>query len=234
VRRAALAAALLTACASALKVDAAADARRADEDAVAMHAADLDGTAYAGKWVVVQDGDIAASSATPAEALRGAPSPPHAPAHRFLFRPQDRGPRDFRMAYVAEGGVVAGRRFLADLGVETVGAGSETSLRQRGGTRAALLDDGRRFTFDVAPPDGSAHRTVSAVLDPDFDGTLLLPRAVALEMGLELFEVPGTADVQVALGRPFRAHRAVVAVRLPALDASGLAEALFETAPLRK
>jgi hypothetical protein len=138
------------------------------------------------------------------------------------------------MAFLAEGGIVAGRRFLDELGMEAVGAGAETSLRRRGDTRTAPLGDGRRLVLDVAAPGGAARRTLSAVYDPDFDGTLLLTRALALDLGLVRFETPGTADVQVALARPFRAHRAVVEVRVAALDAHGLAEALFETAPLRK
>jgi hypothetical protein len=229
-----LAAALLAACSSTPKGDPAGDARRADEDAVAVRATDLDGPGYAGRWVIVQDGDVAAAGATLADALHAVPPGRAAPAHRFVFRPQDRGPREYRMVYLAEGGIVAGRKFLADLGLETVGAGAETSLRRRGGTRTALLEDGRRLTLEVAAPDGSARRTVTAVCDPDFDGTLVLPRAVATELGLECFEVPGTADVQVALARPFLAHRALADVRLPALDAGGPAEVLFETAPLRK
>jgi hypothetical protein len=66
-------------------------------------------------------------------------------------------------------------------------------------------------------------------VDPDFDGGLLVPREVAAEFGLERFEVPGLADVQVAMGRPFRAHRATVLARIAELAASGPAEALFET-----
>lgn len=234
MRRALLAAALLAACTSTLKGDATGDARRADEDAVAIGAGDIDGPKYAGRWIVVQDGEIAASAATPADAVHAAPASTAAPAHRFVFRPQDRGPREYRMAYLAEGGVIAGRRFLADLGLETVGLGAEMSLRSVGTNRTAPLDDGRRLTLYVAAPDGSAHGTVTAVYDADFDGSLVLPRTVALELGLQRFEVPGTADVQVALARPFRAHRAVVDVRIASLDVHGFSEALFETAPIRK
>jgi hypothetical protein len=233
VRRALLAAALLAACRSAPAGDPAADARRADESAVVQFASEIDGPDHAGWWVVVQDGAVAAAGVTPDEAVRAVPEDRAAPAHRFVFRPTDRGPREYRMAYLAEGGIVAGRRFLADLGLETVGLGPDTSLRRAGGNRAAPLAGGRRFTFEIAAPGVSAHRTLTAVLDPDFDGALVLPRPVARELGLERFEVPGTADVQVALARPFRAHRATAHVRIAELDTGGLAEVLFETAPLK-
>jgi hypothetical protein len=240
VRRAALAAALLAACASSPAPDLAGDARRVDDDAVAALAAEIDDPKFAGRWIVVQDGEIAGSGSTPVDAVHAAhavqesgPERP-APVHRYVFRPPDRGPREYRMAYLAEGGIVAGRGFLQQLGLETVGLGAQTSLRRKGDTRTAPLSGGRTFTIDVAAPGGASATTLSAVLDPDFDGTLVLPRAVALGLALQLFEIPGTADVQVALARPFRAHRAVVDVRIVSLGAAGRTEALFETAPLRK
>ena len=240
MRRAALAAVFLAACSSTYALDHAGAARRADEDAVSALAAEIDSPKYAGLWVVVQDGEVAGAGATPVEAVQAAHalheigSELPAPAHRYVFRPQDRGPREYRMAYLSEGGIVAGRGFLEQMGLETVGLGAQTSLRRKGDSSVAPLGDGRRFTLDIAPPGGAAPLTLAAVLDPDFDGTLVLPRAVALGLALQLFEVPGTADVQVALARPFRAHRAVVDVRVVALGAAGRSEALFETAPLRK
>ena len=233
MRRVLLAAALLAACRSAPAGDPAGGARKIDEAAVVQFASDIDGPDHAGWWVVVQDGAIAAAGVTPEDAVRAVPEDRAAAAHRFVFRPQDRGPREYRMVYLAEGGVVAGRRFLADLGLETVGLGRDTSLRRAGANRTAPLADGRRFAFEIAAPGASAGRTLTAVLDPDFDGPLVVPRSVARELGLDRFEVPGIADVQVALARPFRAHRSNARVRIAALDAGGLVEVLFETAPLK-
>ena len=232
-RRALLAAALLAACSSGPKPDPVGDARRLDEDAVA--ARDADDPHDAGKWIVVQHGEAVAVASLPDDAVRAAELTSPDALHRFVYRPADRGQRLYRMAYVPDGGVAAGRRFLADLGLETTGpAGRATGLRRRGGAAGIDLTQTPRFAIEVASLDGSAHVTLAAAYDPDFDGGLLVPRAAASALHLERFEIPGGADVQVALGRPFSAARATAIVTVVALQTSGPAEVVFETAATRK
>jgi hypothetical protein len=167
--------------------------------------------------------------------VRAAESSARDVPHRFVFRPEDRGARPMRLAYVAEGGIVVGRRFLAELSVESVGPpGRPPLLKRKGATRGVDLTRSPRLELELASLDGTAKEKVSAVYDPDFDGGLLLTRALAASLALERYEIPGGADVQVALGRPFRAHRATLVVNCPALQVSGFVEAVYETAPLRK
>lgn len=237
MRRAFLALALLaSACATtALESPALEDARRKDDEFVAANGATLDGPPYAKRWVVVQRGEVVGAAALPDDAVRAAESSAKDVVHRFVFRPEDRGTRPMRLAYLAEGGIVAGRRFLADMGAEAVGPpGRPAQLKRKGAMRGVDLSHTPRLEIELTSLDGAAHATVSAAFDPDFDGGLLLTREVAASLALERFEIPGGADVQVALGRPFRAHRATLIAKCGALQVSGFAEAVYETAPLRK
>jgi hypothetical protein len=232
-RRALLAAALLAACSTGPKPDAVVDARRRDEDAVA--ARDPDDPRDAGKWIVVQHGEAVAAASLPDDAVRAAEQSSPDALHRFVYRPSDRGQRLYRMAYVPDGGVAAGRKFLADLGLEaTSSAGRAAGLRRHGGGAGIDLTQTPRFAIEVASLDGSARVQLAAAYDPDFDGGLLVTRAAAAALHLERFELPGGADVQVALGRPFTAARATAIVTVSALQTSGPAEVVFETpAPKR-
>lgn len=227
---------LAAACATSRVESPALDAARTkDEETVAANSATLDGPPYAGRWVVVQRGEIAAAAALPDDAVRAVEASAGDVVHRFVFRPADRGTRSMRLAYVAEGGIVVGRRFLADLGVESVGpAGRPPLLKRKGGSRGVDLGRTPRIEIDASSLDGSRHLAISAAYDPDFDGGLLLTRDAAESLSLALFEIPGGADVQVALGRPFRAHRATLLAKCPALQVEGYVEAVYETAPLKK
>jgi hypothetical protein len=226
---------IAAACATSPDLRALEDARTKDDEAVAANAATLDGAPYAGRWVVVQRGEIVGAAALPDDAVRATESASGGVVHRFVFRPADRGTHPMRLAYVSEGGIVAGRGFLADLGIESGGTpGRPPLLKRKGAARGVDLGRTPRLEIEVSSLDGSEHRTISATFDPDFDGGLLLPRDVAASLNLELYEIPGGADVQVALGRPFRAHRATLVAKVAALQASGLVEAVYETAPLKK
>jgi len=227
-RRACLAAALLAACAVSQRADPVGDARRVDQDAVA--ARDADDPLDAGRWIVVQHGGVAAVASLPDDAVRAADAESPDALHRFVYRPSDAGRHLYRMAYVPDGGVAAGRRFLADLGLATTGpAARPTGLHRADG--GAAIDLGRvpRFEIEIESLDGAARVTLTAAYDPDFDGGLLVPRQTAAALRLERFEIPGGADVQVALGRPFNAARATAVVTVPELQTSGPAEIVFET-----
>jgi hypothetical protein len=234
VRRLLPAALLLAACASRTPPTSAEDARSQNEETLTARAAELDSPKNARRYVVVQNGAVAAIASLPDDAVRAARAKSAAVRHRFVFRPVDRGERLWRMAYVAQGGVVAGRRFLDDLGLEAVGPpGRPPLLRRRGG--AGGLDLAKTpLRLELSTLEGAAAETVDAAYDPDFDGTLLLPRDVATRLSLELYEIPGAADVQVALGRPFRARRATVLAKVAGFLAAGPIEVVFETTPAKK
>lgn len=222
---------LLAGCASAARVDPAADARRRDTDAIAA-AAEIDGPKYASQWIVVQDGAVAAAAASPDTAVRAATRPGSSPAHRYVFRAADRGSRSYRLAYLPDGGIVAGRAFLASLGLESIpAAGHPPLIRRRTGGVSLDLARTPRLALAVSTSDGVQRAMISAAFDPDFDGGLLLTEAAASQLGLVRWEVPGDGDVQVVLGRPFNARRAFVAVSVEALGASGSVEALWPAAP---
>jgi hypothetical protein len=232
-RGACLAAALLAACAVTQRTDPAGEARRRDQDAVA--ARDADDPLDSGRWIVVQDGAVAAVASLPDDAVRAADAESPGALHRFVYRPSDAGQHLYRMAYVPDGGVAAGRRFLADLGLQTTGsAGRVTGLHRAGGGPAIDLGRVPRFAIEVESLDGTARVTLTAAYDPDFDGGLLVPRETAAALRLERFEIPGGADVQVALGRPFSAARATAIVTVPELQASGPAEIVYETPAPRR
>jgi len=212
-----------------------ADARTGDEAAVAAREAEFDAPEFESKYVVVQDGDVAATATLADDAVRLAAEKSPTPAHRFVFRPAERGTPNYRMAFLAEGGVVVGRRFLEALGLEAVGAPGRASVVRAKGARTGFdLPPTARLAVEVTTLDGATRRTIQAVYDPDFDGPLLVPVAVAAEFALERYEVPGRADIQVAIGRPFRAHRATVLADVPALSASGTVEVVYEDTSLRK
>lgn len=223
---------VLAGCTSAARVDPAAEARRRDADAVGALASEIDGPKYASRWIVVQEGAVAASAPTADAAVRTASKSGPSPAHRFVFRAADRGPRSYRMAYLPDGGIVAGRAFLASLGLESIpAAGHPPLIRRRTGGGSVDLARSPRLVLRVATPDGAQRASISAAFDPDFDGGLLLSDAAARQLGLVRWEIPGESDVQVVLGRPFNARRAFVAVSVEALGASGTVEVLWPAAP---
>jgi hypothetical protein len=232
VRRASALAIVLAACASTAAPRVVDEARRRDDAAVAAHADELDDAKSAKRYVVVQDGDVAATAPLVDEALRAAAAKSPTTPHRFVFRPADRGTPLYRMAYLAEGGVVVGRGFLAAIGYEPTGKPSV--VRAKGGRAGFDLGTPPRLAFDVETLDGAARRAIEAVYDPDFDGGLLVPVDVAAELSLERFELPGDAEVQVALGRPFRAHRATALAKVASLSASGTIEVVYEDTSARK
>jgi hypothetical protein len=233
VRRATTVLALtLAACAATVRNRAVDEARARDEEALASHADELDAPDLAKQYVVVQDGDVAASASLADDAVRAAAEKSPSTPHRFVFRPTDRGTPLYRMAYLAEGGVVVGRRFLADVGYEP--AGRPTAVRAHGSRSVVDLGKTPRLAVEIATLDGAVRRIVDAVYDPDFDGGLLVPVAVAAELSLERFEIPGDAEIQVALGRPFRARRASALAKVPALAASGMVEVVYESTSTRR
>jgi hypothetical protein len=203
-------------------------ARTADEEAVERLGAQLD-TKYGRRYVVVADAEVRAAAFLPDDAIRAAPQDATPPLHRYVFRPADRGDRLYRMTYVAEGGVVVGRKFLEDLELEsTIGDEGRAVLRRRGGAGGLPVTAPSRVALVLTSLDGAHVERVSAVYDPDFDGGLLVPPSLARRFALQLFEIPGSAEVQVALGRPFRAQRANLLARVEALGVAGPVEVLTE------
>jgi hypothetical protein len=235
MRRAALLAVVLGACGTTAVTGVVEDARARDEAVVAARADEFDAPPLAERYIVVQDGDVAATARFADDAIGAAWAKSPTTPHRFVFRPADRGTPLYRMAYVADGGVVAGRRFLEALGLEAVGApGQPPVVRAKGARTGVGLGTPPRLAVEIATLDGAARRTIDAVYDPDFDGGLLVPVAVAAELALERYEVPGDAEVQVALGRPFLAHRATALAECATLSASGTVEVVYERTSPRK
>ena len=127
-RRTAVVAAVLAAavaapgCASVGNLDA---ARVKDLECV-----DAQNAAFAEKnarsWIVVEGGEVAAISPAADDAVRAAAANRASSAptpHRFVYRPADRGARLSRLAFLPEGGLVAGRQFLAGLGYRVASVG---------------------------------------------------------------------------------------------------------------
>jgi hypothetical protein len=212
------------------------EARRRDEEVVVASAAEIDkrGTL---PWIVIQDGVLAAFGASPAEAIRAAPQGARA-AHRFVFRADDRGDRFHRLAFLPQSGVVAGRRLFDDLGfrIVSVGTGPERRVvvERRGERRTLDLATSPALGLTLTPIDGGATVAVDVPFDPDFDGPLVVPAETARPLATERAEIPGRADVHVALGRPFSGRRAWVSARCDALDASGLVEVVVPDLPARR
>jgi hypothetical protein len=231
-RRALVAAVLLAACASGPRTDPVAEARQRDVEALA--APETETPDDPRHWIVVQDGAVAAVASFVDDAVRAAQEKAPDPVHRFVFRPADRGDRMYRMTYLPDGGIVVGRRFLEDLGLETTtAAGRATGVRRRDGGTPIDLTRTPRIAVDVTSLDGADSVSLTAAYDPDFEGGLLVPRSTAAALHLERAETPGRTDVLVAIARPFSAIRATAFVHVPDLQVSGPAEVLFETAPRR-
>jgi len=226
------AAALLAACASDAEDPRIAQMRHVNQQFLDAEGATLV-AAHPGEVLVVQNGALAAHAALADDALRAAAEADPGAVHRFVLRPEDPGPRLCRMTFLPEGGRVAGRRVFEALGLRArliPGTGVLFGPPDRP-TAFGGSEDGR-VEIEVRPLDGSAVETLDVPVDPDFDGGLLLDRGTAARLGLERHEIPGRAEVQVVLSRPFDARRALVLVRVPQADASGVVEALVETPPL--
>ena len=187
---------------------------------------------HGSRFVVVQRGQVVAAASLADDAVRAAErrAPPW--EHRFVFRPGDEGPRLHRLAFLPEGGVVAGRGFFEDLGVAVSWrAGQPLVLDRLGRRREVDLLATPRLEIVLRTLDRERSVTLEAAVDPDFDGPLLLPPELARTLELHRFEIPGHAEVQVALGRPFAARRAHVLAELPLLGQRGPVEVVYETAP---
>lgn len=172
------------------------------------------------EWLVVAGGTVAG-----APDLEAALSVRPEALHRFVFRPGEQGDRRLTMAYHPGRGVVAGRAAAAALGV--------TFRRDaRGGTvvvrdvRRVEADEDATITLRVAAIDGGAVFAVPVVIDPSFDGPLLVSPSVAETLHLRRFEIPGTVDVTVALGRPFFGSRARLHASIPELGVAADIEAV--------
>lgn len=184
------------------------------------------------RFVVIQRGGLAAAATAADDAVRAAERREAAPLHRYVFRPGDEGKRAYRMTFLPTGGVVVGRRFFEAFRARASWRPGKPLVVERLGTRRELdLEQTPRLGLIVETLDREQEIVISAVMDLDFDGALLIEPATAEALGLERFEIPGDADVQVALGRPFRARRALALVHVPLLQLDAVVEIAFETAP---
>ncbi len=206
----ATAALALTSCAS--HADLVAQARGTNDAFLAESGAQVRRD-HAERFVAIQNGVVAATGATAAEAAERAADVDPDAAHRYVYRPDAAdwtgplGGAAVYIAYVPEGGTVAGDALQPLFGAATDSA-----------------------ELHLTALDGRARVVVSAALDRRFEGTLLVSVATAERLRLERFELPGHVDVEVPLGRPFRARRAMVRVRT-AGDAprqDRVVEALYE------
>jgi hypothetical protein len=210
---AALAAALLTGCRS--TGDVLAGARRANQAALAANPWPDDAA-----WIVAAAGTV--TGAPDLEAALGV----HPDArHRYLFRPGEQGDTRLAIAYHPGRGVIAGRGAAEALGVTFRRSARGETLVIRD-VRRVEADRDATITLALAPVAGGKGYTVPVVIDPDFDGTLLLAPSVAATLGLHLYEIPGTADVHVALGRPFLGVRTRVHAAIPDLGVEADLEAV--------
>lgn len=237
--RAAAVALALAGCASGVTLDA---VRAKDLECVDARGADL-AAKNPHSWIVVEHGEVTAISPAADDAVRAAqaqraaaPRPASGAPHRFVFRPRDRGDRLYRLAFLPEGGIVAGRQFLEALGfrvtsVGTGGPGRTLVLDHHGSRRTMDLAERPRVRIDLTPLGGGPVTSVDVPLDPDFDGPVLLSDALARGLDLDRAEIPGAAEVQVALGRPFNARRAFASAKCPDLSASAAVEILTPAAP---
>jgi len=203
---------LLAACATAPSEDLAARAR--NDHAI------RDGVPSA-SVVIVENGRL-----FEAEDLDAAYATVIEDRHRYVFEPGEEGDRDFTLAYLPSGGVVAGDAFTGSLGIEVrEDAGGRVTLVRDGRTLAANSD--RTVAVTLSQPGGARSEMVLASVDPRARGALLVPRSVALRLAAPLSSIPGTTHVEVALGRPFAAHRARMLASLPGLDILDYVEIVY-------
>ena len=203
----------LPACTSLADVVAA--ARRADDAALAAAPWPDDAA-----WIVVAQG-VVRGAPDLASALATEPSAPH----RHVFRPGEQGDLRMTMPFHPGRGVVAGRAAAAALGVTFRRNARGETLVLRGSRRVVAAEDAT-ISMRLAPLGATTTYTVPVVVDPDFDGPLLVAPAVADTLDLRRFEIPGTADVHVALGRPFLGARARLRAAIPELGVDGDVEAV--------
>jgi len=172
-------------------------------------------------WVVVAHGEVWGAETEEEALLIHATAP-----HRFVFQRGNAGDTRPRMAYLPTAALIAGQEFAAALGLK---------LRRNASGRAILTRDTRRIAAEpggtiivhVEAPDGGDATAAAILLDPGFQGPLLVSPSVAERMGLRRFEIPGTARVDVALGRPFSARRARLRVTIERLGVNAAVETLF-------
>lgn len=205
-------------------------ARKANQEFALKEAGPISAK-HGAKFVVVENAEVIAAGSLADDAVRAAAQfearTGRRSPHRFVFRTSDRGPRLYRTTYLATGGIAAGRKLFQDLGFQVTG-GAGRALVLDAGARRRTLDAAREplLEIEVAALDGSGKQTLRVPVDPDFDGGLLVSRELAPGLATERAEIPGDAEVQVALGRPFDARRAFVWVRVPSLGVAGPVEAL--------
>jgi hypothetical protein len=174
-------------------------------------------------FVVVRAGQVYEGAETLTDALRTGRAGVH---HRFVFRPGEEGDVTYRMSFVPAG-TVAGRRFADALGIEVIpGASGALVLEQQGLSVRFARGQPRVLAVDVAPASGGPGRRVQVHFDPAFDGPLVLDSQTAAALHLSGSEIPGEAAVTVALGRPFRGHRARVHVHVPDLAVESVIEVI--------
>lgn len=171
-------------------------------------------------WVVVAEGE-AAGAQDDEKAYEV-----HADAvQRYVFRPGEAGDVRPRMAYLPTAPIVAGRGFAESLGLTLRRDASGATVLGRD-VRRVRAAPGEKILVRIATPDGRFESPAAVLLDPDFHGPLLVSRAIAEELGLRRFEIPGEARMDVALGRPFRARRARVRIVVDELGVSETVEVL--------
>ena len=209
----ALAAILLSGCASV--GDRLAAARRADVAALGADEWPSDAA-----WIVA-----AAGTLTGAPDLKAALGVLPDALHRYVFRPGEAGDRSLTLAYHPGRSAIAGRAAAKALGV--------TFRRDVRGTTLVIRDVRRieagqdaTITLRVAAIEGGPTYDIPVVIDPSFDGALLVAPSVAETLQLQRFEIPGSVDVHVALGRPFLGSRARLHATIPELGVEADIEAV--------
>ncbi len=146
--------------------------------------------------------------------------------HRYVFSPGEEGDRGFTLAYLPAGGIVAGDAFAESLGLDVREDASGRITLARGDMTVATNAD-RTIAVTLSAPSGARSELVRVSIDPRARGSLLMPSGVALRLLAPLTSIPGTTHVEVALGRPFAAHRARLRVELPELDAEAYVEIAY-------
>lgn len=179
---------------------------------------------------VVSGGEVVAEAESVEEALS---SLEDSGAHRLWVVPAHSAGRLLPLVYLPAGGAVAGRELLESLGIRrTERTGRPTRLRL-GGKSIELDVERPHLDLELRPLEGGEPRHIRVPLQHDFPAALLLPTETFDELDADRSELSGIDEVQVALGRPFRARRALLRVRLPALGAEGIVPVVSETLPAR-
>ncbi|MCI0588883.1 MAG: hypothetical protein L0323_18840 [Planctomycetes bacterium] len=172
---------------------------------------------HAGGWIAIVAGEATSPAETLADCLRAADARDPKALHRFVFRIGEEGPVAYRLGGAGARNLI-GMEFFGRLDIRHVEFKLEGAVICRRGEKTKVFPwKDLYIPLPLGEPGGTSVRPIRVSPSTAFTGVALLEPAVADELGLARFEIPGEVPLE-QFGVRFVCRRARVRVQIPELE----------------